>query len=95
MPPVNPSSGSDLSELEEDEIEGDPTVLPESSSYLYVAGLLSRELLAAEPKKTPKTRICCLHPACTNKCTVSRKMTTMYLELSPSLHPKAPRDRTF
>jgi hypothetical protein len=64
IPPIDPSS-SELSELEDFENEGDPNALPESYSYLYVAGLLSRELLPPEPKKTIKMRISCLHPECT------------------------------
>jgi hypothetical protein len=66
-------SSSELSEIDED-----PTVLPESNSYLYIAGLLSRELLpdSEEPNKKGKMRISCLHPQCTKKWTVPRKMTT-------------------
>jgi hypothetical protein len=72
--PVEHHSSSELSDIEED--TANITVLPESSSYLYVAGLLSRELLPQEPNKTAKMRIYCLHPECTKKWTVSRKMTT-------------------
>jgi hypothetical protein len=70
--PVDQSS-SGLSDLDAD---GDPAVLPETSSYLYVSGLLTRELLPAEPNKTVKMRISCLHSGCTKKWTVPRSMTT-------------------
>jgi hypothetical protein len=86
MPSLDISSGSDLSDIE----EPDPTVLPESSSYLYVAGLLSRELLPPEANKTMKMRITCLHPGCTKKWTVPRKMTTTsnYRRHYSRLHPQ-------